>query len=226
MSELVAPILTTDVVLLTLQDDRLCVALFKREHEPFAGVLALPGGFVRPNEDVNVAAAARRMLTQKTGLQRAGAYLEELGSFSGAARDPRGWSVSIAHYALVHGKQLDQARERGLALHPVEDLPPLPFDHGQIVAAAVARVRSKAGYSSLPAMLLDSTFSMSELHRAYQLVLGVPVNMPNLRRKIEDLGVLEEVPGVREQSGRMRPAKVFRLKKDFQERLAIRERGI
>jgi 8-oxo-dGTP diphosphatase len=131
-------ICTVDVVLLTLHQESLHVLLLKREQEPFEGALALPGGYIHASEDLSAEQAAARVLHAKTGM--ASPYLEQLATFSGPGRDPRGWSVSIAHYALVPQAML-ATRETSVRLLPVERLPALPFDHHSIVELAVGRGR-------------------------------------------------------------------------------------
>ena len=216
----VSPILTVDAVLLTLADGALHAALFKRDTPPFQGQWALPGGYVRVDEDDSAKAAAARVLLQKTGVTSP--YLEEFGTVSGPARDPRGWSLSVIYYALVPAPLLPPS----VALFPVAALPNLPFDHAAIIAGAVARVRSKASYSSLPVYLCPDEFTITELHAVYQAVLDDKLNMANFRRKLEDLEVLEEIPGATRASGRNRPAQLYRVAKRFKHTLSVRERGL
>ena len=216
----VSPILTVDAVLLTLADGALHAALFKRDTPPFQDQWALPGGYVRVDEDDSAKAAAARVLLQKTGVTSP--YLEEFGTVSGPARDPRGWSLSVIYYALVPAPLLPPS----VALFPVAALPNLPFDHAAIIAGAVARVRSKASYSSLPVYLCPDEFTISELHAVYQAVLDDKLNMANFRRKLEDLEVLEEVPGATRASGRNRPAQLYRVANRFKHTLSVRERGL
>ncbi|MBL8484267.1 MAG: NUDIX hydrolase, partial [Rhodocyclaceae bacterium] len=140
-------ICTVDTVLLTLCGGALHVALLKREHAPFEGVLALPGGYVRTRQDNDTRDAAARVLRDKAGIESP--YLEQLATFSGPGRDPRGWSISVAYYALVP-EALLRAGHGAVSLLPVERLPALPFDHKSIIAAALQRVRAKSQYSSLP----------------------------------------------------------------------------
>ena len=97
---------SVDVVLLTLVEQQLHAVLLRRQAAPFAGVWALPGGFIHTEEDADAKASAARVLRTKVGIE--GAYLEQLATFSGPARDPRGWSVAIAYCALL----------------PVQNLPP------------------------------------------------------------------------------------------------------
>ena len=197
-------IVTVDVVLLTLKDKRLQVALMKRPHEPFKGALALPGGYVHAGEDADVAAAAHRVLRDKMQLQPP--YLEQLGSFSGAARDPRGWSISVCHLALVAPDAVEDGR-----WFPTDRLPRLAFDHADLIAAAVTRVRNKSSYSALPVYLLPEMFTLSELQAIYSQVLGETLEKSSFRRKLRDLDFLEEVPGAF-QGGKQRPAQLYRLK--------------
>lgn len=200
------PIATVDIVVFTLVDDELRVALYERPNEPFAGLAGLPGGYVRIGEDADLDAAARRVLRDKADLR--GAHLEQLATFSGADRDPRGWSLSAAYLAVV---PVDQVRGGpGLRLVSPSSRRGLPFDHGRIVAAALERVRSKSVYSTLPAFLLPPEFTVAELRDVYQLVLGVDrLDLAGFRKKILDLGVIEPVEGAR-RTGAHRPAQLYR----------------
>ena len=166
-------IVTVDVVLLTAREGRLVVALQARDRDPFRGRPALIGGYVRAGEDVDVRATALRVLRDKAGLQTV--FVEQLATFSGPERDPRGWSVSVAHYALTPPGALDAAAGPGgeaLALVPVEEAVGLPFDHDAIVATARERLRGKGAYSTLPARLLPEAFTLSELQEAYRISRG------------------------------------------------------
>ncbi|MCY4746339.1 NUDIX domain-containing protein [Pelomonas sp. UHG3] len=214
-------ICTVDVVLLTLRDAQLQVLLIKREREPFAGALALPGGYVHASVDQDCADAARRVLRDKAGLPSP--YLEQLASFSGPARDPRGWSVSVAYVALVAAPQAPQPGQHWL---PVDELPQLPFDHGRIVATAVDRVRNKSQYSSLPVHLCAEPFTLPQLHGIYEALLGEPINAVSFRRKMDELGMLEPVPGAKLAQGPHRPAQLYRLRDEFRRTLSLAGRGL
>ncbi len=219
-------ICTVDLVLLTLQEGRLQVLLLKRDRDPFAGALALPGGYVRTGEDQSCEDAAVRVLQDKAGLQ--GLYLEQLATFSGPGRDPRGWSVSVAYLAVVDAGTLDAQGAPVRAAHwrPVDRLPALPFDHGHIVATAVERLRGKSLYSSLPAHLCPEPFTLPELQAVYEAVLGETVNHVSFRRKMSELDCLDAVPGGKRADGAHRPAQLYRLKKEFRQRLRLVGRGL
>jgi len=202
-----APIATVDAVLLTLRQGALCVGLITREQPPFTGLLALPGGYVHIPEDATLEAAAARILRDKARVECR--FLEQLATFSGEARDPRGWSLTVVYFALVPEAEL-LAAGGALALHPVAGLPPLAFDHAAIIDAAVSRLRGRSSYSALPAFLLPPLFTLTELHAVYQQVLGTRLDPASFRRKITDQGIVEAAESRR--VGAHRPAALFRLR--------------
>jgi len=204
-------IITVDVALITLQDDGLQVVLLRRDKEPYKGQPALPGGYIHAEVDNDSLAAAKRVLTDKTGL--VSPYLEQLYTFSGGARDPRGWSVSIAYYALVNKDVLmsqENAADVAFTLYRVDELPLLPFDHNRIIDFAADRLRNKSTYSALPCYLLPETFTLTELQKTYEKVLGYKLDKSAFRRKINDLDFLQPVDEVR--TGVHRPAKLYRIR--------------
>lgn len=221
-----AIVCTVDVVLLTLKDSALHVALQQRKHAPFAGQWALPGGYIHAQEDATAWDAAARVLQEKTGLLSP--YLEQLATYSGAQRDPRGWSVSLVYYALVMQDALAPAE--GLALVPVDAVaqghPPLAFDHANMIALAVSRVRSKSQYSSLPLYLCGESVTLPHLQTVYEAVLGESINKVSFRRKMQELDVLEPIAGQMQAGAAHRPAQVYRLKREFQRELSLVARGI
>mgnify|MGYP003585495310 FL=1 len=200
------PLVMVDTALFTILDERLCLLLARRREPPFEGVLALPGGFVHIEEDTDTTMAARRVIRGKLGIDAP--YLEQLFTFSGPARDPRGWSISIAYYALIPAALLSQSQAAEAV--PVEELPTLPFDHPQIVDKAIERLRGKATYSSLPAFLLPSEFTMNDLHRIYQQTIGTRLDQASFRHKILEQDIIEPMPN-RFRSGAHRPAQLYRL---------------
>ena len=196
------PLATVDVVPLALRDGVLHLGTLRREAAPEAGRPALPGGFVRPREDAHVEATALRVLRDKSGVEPV--HLEQLAVFSGAARDPRDWSLSIAFLAV-----LDEAGTLDLA--PAADPPALPFDHDHIVREAMTRLRSKAGYSSLPLCFLAEPFTLPQAHEIYETVMDATLDRAAFRRKILDTGFMEETGKMTVPTGRAaRPAKLYR----------------
>jgi 8-oxo-dGTP diphosphatase len=223
-SSATAVICTVDIVLLTLGDEGLSVALLKREREPYKGVAALPGGYIHAETDMHGYDAALRVLKAKTGIDAP--YLEQLAAFSGAARDPRGWSVSLAYYALVPFAVIAQAGHADVRLVAVDRLHTLPFDHSSIVEAAVERLRGKSQYSSLPCFLVGELFTLPQLQRVYEALMGEPLNKVSFRRKMAEMDVLEPAEGQTDASSPSRPAQLYRLRPQFRDQLRLLKRGL
>ncbi|MBK7051913.1 MAG: NUDIX hydrolase [Rhodoferax sp.] len=220
-------IVTVDVVLFALHDKRLHVVLTRRPREPYAGQLALPGGYVHQQEDIDSLAAAVRVLRTKTGI--APPYLEQLYSFADGARDPRGWSVSLGYFALVDESVLRAAQSVepgfGFELFDVSSVPRLSFDHNRIVDVALQRLRDKSAYSTLPCYLLPEQFTFAQVHETYEHVMGVALDKSAFRRKLTEMDVLEECKGQR-VGGAHRPAQLFRVKTDLAHRLRLLDRPL
>jgi ADP-ribose pyrophosphatase YjhB (NUDIX family) len=208
------PLTSVDLAIFTVRDDALQVLLTQRGEEPFARAWALPGGFIDVERDVDLEACARRKLKEKTGV--ATPYLEQLGSWGNRTRDPRGWSVTHVYFALLPsaGVTLSAgANAAAVRWNPVPDDGVgvrLAFDHATILAAALERLRGKVEYTSLPAYLLPDEFTLSELQRAYEIVLGRDVDKSAFRTRILSAGLLVDVP--RQRTGPNRPAQLYRLK--------------
>lgn len=217
-------ICTVDVVLLTLRGGVLCVALLRRDREPFKGALTLPGGYVHAQEDRDTEDAAARVLREKTGITSP--YLEQLQTFSGIGRDPRGWSISVSYYALVAAQLIELANRNDVVLMPADDVRGLPFDHQKIIEAALTRVRNKSSYSSLPVYLCGEAFTLPQLQTVYETLLGEPINKVSFRRKMEELAILEPIEGAMETGKANRPAQLYRLRQQCRDHLSITERGL
>ena len=194
------PLVTVDVVIFTVQAQRLQVLLVRRptgEGEPFPGMLALPGGFVDVERDATLLDCAVRKLRDKTGLHTH--HLEQLGSWGSAGRDPRGWSVTQVYMALVPAPvptaaAPDTASTAALWLDvDAACASPLAFDHATLLNAALARLRSKVEYTSLPAFLLPEPFTLPQLQQVYEVVLGRALDKSAFRKRMLDSGFLTEV---------------------------------
>jgi 8-oxo-dGTP diphosphatase len=205
------PSVTVDVVIFTLRENDLQVLLVRRRYPPFAGMWAVPGGFV--NIDESLEQAALRELEEETGVRDV--YLEQLYTFGEPRRDPRGRTITVAYFALVPANAIqiragDDASEARWWC--VDDLPDLAFDHGEIMAYALKRLRYKLEYTAVGFELLPETFSLSELQAAYEVVLGESLDKRNFRRKILGAAVIEETGLYR--TGEGRPARLYRFRDD------------
>jgi 8-oxo-dGTP diphosphatase len=222
---------TVDLVVLTVRRHALCALAVRRGEPPFQGRWALPGGFVRADEDLTAAAA--RELSEETGLcahsaevpaQDNGAHLEQLATYGAPKRDPRMRVVSVAHLALAPDLPAPRAGgdARSARWASVETLlaagggredeqaAPLAFDHAQILADGVERARSKIEYSSLATAFCPPEFTVGELRRVYEAVWAVALDPRNFHRKVTGTpGFLVPTGGTTTRQGG-RPAQLFR----------------
>ena len=214
------PSVTVDIVIFTVADvqgdnyrklseKELRVLLIKRGGHPFINHWALPGGFVRPTETVGE--AANRELAEETSIQ--GGYLEQLYTFSKPERDPRTWVISCAHMALIDSKQIslkagsdaDEAQWFSVPLSNNK----LAFDHAEIIACAIQRLRAKLEYTDLAFSLLPDKFTLTELQNVYEAILGKSLFKAAFRRKT--IGLVEETNQYTSDKGH-RPAKLYTRK--------------
>jgi 8-oxo-dGTP diphosphatase len=211
-----------DTVILTVVGGALQVLLVRRLDDPFAGLWALPGGFVRPEEPLED--AALRELREATGARDV--YLEQLYTFGAPDRDTRGRVISVAYVALVAADQVPLTPHRLEAearWWPVLQLPPMAFDHGRMLEVAIQRVRTKLEYTTIGFQLMPRTFSLGQLQAMFEVVLGRPLDKRNFRRKLNLLGLVEPT-GQHHADGIGRPAQLYRFRQvDF---VNLRDRGI
>ncbi len=183
------PAVTTDCVIFTYEDWKLKILLVKRGGEPYKGEWALPGGFLRNDETARE--GALRELREETGLEASA--VGELGVFSDPMRDPRERVITIAFYALVKPSEVeggDDADEA--AWFSIDELPVLAFDHADIINAAMERLRRDIHFEPVGFDLLDDEFTIPDLQRLYEIILGVKFDRRNFQRKILSSGILEE----------------------------------
>jgi 8-oxo-dGTP diphosphatase len=203
------PLVTVDVVIFTVIDEQLKVLLVRRPDvavDPHPGRLALPGGFINVEVDASLHECALRKLREKTGFKTP--YLEQLGSWGSATRDPRGWCATHVYFALVPPPEMGDAMA---ATTPTASewvevdaamRKRLAFDHAEILAAAVERLRGKVEYTSLPAFLLPEPFTLPQLQRTYEIVLGRPMDKSAFRKRMLDALFLIEAGSIAGDAGR------------------------
>lgn len=200
-----------DLVIFTVNDDVLKIMLVKRAEEPFADSWSLPGGFLKASESLEE--AALRVLQEKTGVENV--YLEQLYTFGDPDRDPRARVITVTYFALIPWKDLIQPpsdKITGLMWAPVHHLPKLAFDHKEIVAYAVKRLRAKASYSNIVYGLMPRQFRLSELQRMYEIIINHKLDKRNFRKRMLATGLLQET-GRKDLAGAHRPAMLYKFKK-------------
>ena len=214
------PIVAADVALFAVMSGTLRVLLFERVNEPQAGLYALPGAILDPARDASIDDTARRALTSRLeGVQ--GIYLEQVGVFSGADRDPRGYSVSVGYFALlpldhaVAVSTLDGGRMKGQLMPEPTCLPKtVAFDHSVIISRAAARLNEKVERLSLPLHLLPSTFTLTQLQAVCEAVLGKKLEKSSFRRRLRGENNLVPLRS-KFAKGPYRPAQLYRARSRF-----------
>lgn len=212
-SDYPAVAVTVDLVVLTIRDERLCVLAIERGENPYRGRWALPGGFVRPDEDL--AAAAARELLEETGLSPSVVHVEQLATYGRPNRDPRMRVVSVAYLGLAPDLPMPSAGSDANAAQwiPVDQLntpTALAFDHTEILRDGLERARAKLEYSALGSSFCAPEFTVAELRRVYEIVWGTHLDARNFHRKAtKTAGFLEPTGATTNRDGG-RPALLYR----------------
>lgn len=207
--------MTVDSVVFAVDAAALKILLIRRRDEPFKGSWALPGGFIKMSEDLE-AAAARELREEARVVP---AHMEQLGTFGEPARDPRARTITVAYLALVRAANHEPqpgSDAREARWFDVEQLPELAFDHADIIKVARARLRAKVRYSPIGFDLLPAPFTILELQRLYEIVVGRGLDKGNFRKKVLATGLL--LPAGRTSVGK--PTTLYEFNRDEYERLS------
>lgn len=184
------PAVTVDCVVFGLDAEHdLKIMLIQRGIEPFKGEWALPGGFVKIDESLET--AALRELKEETGVDDI--FLEQLYTFGQPGRDPRDRVITVAYFALINLSDHPihaQTDAKDVAWFSLEELPKVAFDHGEIIATASQRLKGKLRYEPIGFELLPKKFTLTQLQKLYEQVLGTQLDKRNFRRKILKMDLL------------------------------------
>lgn len=207
------PLLTVDSVLFTVENQSLKVLLLKRNQHPYKGLWSLPGGFINIENDATTEKTALRKITEKTKVVPP--YLEQLETFSSSDRDPRGWSATVAYFALIAYQDTETTLANDTQWASLDELSkyqPLAFDHQKIINVALERLRQKSLYSMLPIFCLPKEFTLSEYHQLMEIILDKMIQKKSLYRRFEASNMFEET-GKTVATG-ARAAMLYRLKEN------------
>lgn len=207
------PSTAVDTVIFTVLDQQLQVLVMRRANHPCQGRWALVGGYVDIDVDKDLEATAMRKLKEKTGV--VAPYLEQYQTYGNCDRDPRGWSLTTVYFALMPVEDIQL--QPGVGASEIKWLPitdgavdeDLAFDHAQILRGCTERLRNKLLYTTLPVYLCPPQFSLSELQKRYEIILGKAIDRKSFRRRWLRANILEETGEMRQ--GATKPAKLYRL---------------
>jgi 8-oxo-dGTP diphosphatase len=203
--------LAVDLVILTVRADRLHVLLIERGKAPFRGQSALPGGFLRADEDLRE--AAERELSEETGLDGGALHLEQLATYGAPDRDPRSRVVSVAYLAIAPDLPIPTAGSdaRSARWATVDEVRgTLAFDHDDILDDAVERARSRLEFTTLATAFCGPTFTIGDLRGVYEVVWNTPLDPRNFNRKVVHTEGFVEPTGTKRLPETGRPASLYR----------------
>lgn len=201
--------LATDVVLFTINDEKLKVLLMRVNSLPyFKNKWGFPGGLLKPEE--TAIEAAQRVLETKGKVDPKEAHLEQLYTFSEVNRDPRNRVVSVAYLGLIpEDRRGESIEDENLWWVEVGNVPKtLAYDHSDIFKTALERLRAKIEYTNIAFGLLPKKFTLSELQNVYEIILGEELDKRNFRRKVKEVGLVQETNEKRRE-GASRPATLY-----------------
>jgi 8-oxo-dGTP diphosphatase len=200
--------ISVDSVIFGYTEGELKVALIERRDKPFAGMWAIPGGFMEGNETVEE--TALRELEEETGIKDV--YLEQFHVFNKPGRDPRGPTVTIALFALINSDRCRLIASEDAAKAkwwPAYKLPPLAFDHAEIYAKALDALRIALRTRPLAFELLPKEFTLTHLQDLYEQVFDIKLDKRNFRKKIAKMDFIQ-ASGNKTVGERHRPALLYR----------------
>lgn len=197
-----------DCIIFGFHEGELSLLLLKRNFEPAMGEWSLMGGFVQENESVDE--AAKRVLAELTGLSEV--YMEQVGSFGAIGRDPGERVISIAYYALININEYD--RELVLKHNAfwvnIHELPPLIFDHPDMVEQARKLMQQKASTEPIGFNLLPKLFTLSQLQSLYEAIYGESIDKRNFRKRIAEMDYIEKTEKI-DKTGSKRGAALYQF---------------
>ncbi len=198
---------SVDCIIFAVNNDRLSVLLVKRDFEPEKGKWSLIGGFVNDNESVDE--AAKRVLRELTGIDNV--FIRQIGAFGEIDRDPGARVVSVAYFALLNLKEVDEkvVNEYKAEWVDVNNLPQLGFDHPKMIEQALSVMRRKILTDALAFNLLPEYFTLTQLQTLVETVTGKELDKRNFRKRITEIPGVEQTDLIDKESSR-RGARMYR----------------
>ncbi len=216
-SQFKKPSMAVDTAIFTILDSELHVLMIQRDEHPFKDQWSLVGGYIDIEKDHSLEDTAKRKLKEKTGVDTP--YLEQVETVGNNTRDPREWTVSTSYFALLPSENIRLKSGKGasniewIKISSYQSID-LAFDHQYILTKCLERLKAKSLYTTLPINLMPESFTMSELQRIYEIILGKTIQQKSFRRRIKNSDILMET-GEMKATGK-RPAAFYKIKEEAQ----------
>ncbi len=213
-------IVATDIVIFTIKDNVLCTVVSKVDRPPhYVNINAFLGGLMLPEEDSDQ--AVKRILESKHDIKNItkNMHFEQFKSFSKVDRDKRGRVVSIAYIAVVNINQLSSDSEH-YQIIDCNKLKKLAYDHNLILTEAIDRLRFLLQVTTISKYFLEESFTLSNLHQTFEIVLNKEIDKRNFLKKIKNLNIIEET-GEKIRGAKNRPAMLYAYSFDFIKNIEI-----
>lgn len=218
------PNVSVDIIIFTIISGQLQVLIIKRADHPYKGCWSLVGGYIDVSRDKTLEDTAKRKLEEKTGVNTP--YLEQFSTVGNATRDPRAWSVTTAYFALIPATHIQLNAGKGAseikwaAVNGGEIKDKLAFDHAELLLGCTERLQSKILYTSLPVHFMPENFTLGDLQKVYEIILGKKIDNKSFRRRILNVDILEETGKMRYNGSK--PAKLYQLKSTYRTHFFLR----
>ncbi len=199
---------SVDCIIFGFDQGELKLLLLKRNFEPAMGKWSLMGGFVQEEESVD--AAAKRVLAELTGLENV--YMEQVGTFGDVNRDPGERVISVAYYALINVNEYDRelVQQHNAYWTNINELPPLIFDHPEMIERARELMKQKASDKPIGFNLLPELFTLTQLQNLYEAIYGEPMDKRNFRKRVAEMDFIEKTDKI-DKSGSKRGAYLYKF---------------
>lgn len=197
-----------DCIIFGFSEGKLHLLLLKRNFQPAMGEWSLMGGFVQENESADD--AAKRVLAELTGLNHV--YMEQVGAFGSIDRDPGERVISLAYYALMNIDEYDRelVQKHNAFWVNIHELPPLIFDHPQMVEQARRLMQQKASTEPIGFNLLPKLFTLSQLQHLYEAIYDEELDKRNFRKRVAEMGYIEKTEKI-DKTGSKRGAALYQF---------------
>lgn len=201
-------LVSVDCIIFGFDEGELRVLIGKRQMDPGRGEWSLYGGFVNAQESIDE--AANRVILELTGLRNL--YIRQVGAFGRVDRDPGERVISIAYYALINVNDYDKTlqEQHGVEWVNIDDMPNLYSDHNNMVMRARKLMRQKISSEPIGFNLLPNLFTLTQLQKLYEAVVGEEVDKRNFRKRIKEMGFIEKTELIDKQNSK-RGASLYRF---------------